>query len=264
MKIFGISGKKNAGKDSMANCIMGIHLKNNGIIRGSFYITPDGQLFVSDIFGEENTDGILNQNRTSEERWNWWNSNIDPFIKLYSFADPLKQMCIEILGLTEDQCYGTNDQKNSLTKLNWKDMPGITYVPAKSMGGSGDREIFAPRKTNNMTAREVLQYIGTDIFRKMYHDVWVDATLRKMKIEQPEVAVVVDVRFPNEVEGIQKIGGKVIRLTRSPFKDEHDSETKLDKENFDWDNFDAIIDNAEMSIEQQSEAVLKCLCDLEE
>jgi len=39
-------------------------------------------------------------------------------IKTYSFADPLKRnICIDLLGLTEQQCYGSDEDKNSLTNI---------------------------------------------------------------------------------------------------------------------------------------------------
>jgi hypothetical protein len=88
-----------------------------------------------------------------------------------------------------------------------------------------------------------MQYVGTDIFRKMDTDVWVKSTINKILKEGPELAIITDCRFPNEVEAIKNIGGKVLRLTRSPFLSDHISETVLDKESYDWNNFDYIINN---------------------
>ena len=111
-----------------------------------------------------------------------------------------------------------------------------------------------------MTAREVLQVVGTNTFRKMYHDVWADTCLRKIEKDNPDFAIISDVRFPNEVDTIQKAGGKIMRLTRDVCStDAHTSETALDKENFDWDKFDFIIDNANLTIECQNEAIYKAL-----
>ena len=50
-----------------------------------------------------------------------------------------------------------------------------------------------------------------------------------------------DVRFPNEVDAILEAGGEVIKLQRAPLKDDHSSETALDKENFDQDKFTHIV-----------------------
>lgn len=243
MKILGISGDKGSGKNTAANFILGVNLVNYGVIRGSFKLNERGQIVISDIFGDDNINGVLNQDYyMNDETLNWWASNVWPLIKLYSFADPLKRLCIDILNLSHAQCYGTEDQKNTETQFEWQNMLGN----------------FS--QTGTMTAREVLQYIGTEVFRRIYNNVWVDTTIRQMQIEQPEMAIVTDVRFPNEVEGIQKNGGKVIRLTRSPYKkDSHNSEIALSKRYFNWENFDAIIDNHEMSITEQNQAIYNCL-----
>jgi hypothetical protein len=107
-----------------------------------------------------------------------------------------------------------------------------------------------------MTAREVLQYVGTEIFRKMYHNVWADALIRQIIKEDSSYALISDVRFPNEVQAIKDAGGKVLRLTRNPAGDSdvHESETALDKENFDWSKFDEVLDNAHMNVSEQNKA----------
>ena len=68
------------------------------------------------------------------------------------------------------------------------------------------------KASSPMTAREVMQYVGTDFFRKIYPDVWVDSTIRKIESEAPDLAVIVDCRFPNETKGVKEAGGKVIKL----------------------------------------------------
>jgi len=261
MKILGISAKKSGGKNTAANFILGVNLIHYGVVRGSFQILPNGQLYISDIFGDDKECGVLNQDYYTDDTIQWWQDNVWPFMKIYSFATPLKHLCIDILGLTYEQCYGTDEQKNSLTNLKWEDMPGYGIPTIKRQYEHCDDEIkYIYTNTGFMTAREVMQYVGTDIFRKMYYDVWVNTTIRQILVEQPATAVICDARFPNEIEGIKKVGGKIIRLTRSPFEDdEHDSEKALDKENFDWANFDGIIDNAEMTIPQQNEVMYNCL-----
>jgi hypothetical protein len=96
-----------------------------------------------------------------------------------------------------------------------------------------------------------MQIIGTDIFRKLDPDVWVKATISKIVREKPDIAIITDCRFPNEVESIQNIGGKVLRLTRNPHNSDHLSESILDKDKFDWSKFDYVIDNVDSSIYDQ-------------
>ena len=88
-------------------------------------------------------------------------------------------------------------------------------------------------KEGPMTAREFMQFFGTDVCRKMYEPIWVDSCLKEIKKEQPELAIIADVRFPNEAKAIEKAGGTLLRLTRHVFKDEHSSEKALDDYPFD-------------------------------
>ena len=125
---------------------------------------------------------------------------------------------------------------------------------------------------SGMTVREVLQYLGTDVIRRLDGNAWVNAW--RASVEDwtstgfglnPDVIVVPDVRFPNEVEAIQSEGGVVIRLTRAPFaeSDKHESETALDDfvEPGGSVEFDYVLDNSEMSIEQQNAAVWQLVTD---
>lgn len=242
-KIIGFSGKKGAGKDSCANFILGWAMQSGGIVKGEFSLTLQGKLHISDIDGNEDYAGVFDVRRQTESMQRFLEERLNPFIRLYSFADLLKQdICINILNLSYEQCYGTDDDKNSLTHIKWEDIPG-TY-----------------EKTGFMTGREVLQVVGTDIFRGMYSTVWADSLIRSIQSHGTMLAVISDVRFPDEAKAIQDFGGFVIRLTRNPHKeDEHKSEKALDQENFDWNNFDLIIDNANMNIHQQNTAIYSLL-----
>lgn len=147
-------------------------------------------------------------------------------IGLYAFADRLKKdICIDILDLTTDQCYGSDEQKNTTTNIVWNG--------------------------KKLTAREVMEVVGTDIFRALKVDVWTTSTINRIKRDKPDIAIITDVRFPDEVESIKKIGGTVVRLTRNPFNANNYIENALDKENFDWSNFDHILDNSNISKEEK-------------
>ena len=156
-----------------------------------------------------------------------------------SFASLLKKnIAMDILGLSREQCYGNEKDKNSLTELKWENMP--TRVP----------------KIGLMTAREVLQYIGTDLFRTIDKNIWVNALLRiidkrekmldPMKIQH--FTLISDVRFISEVEGIHMRDGIVIKLCRAPYQDDiHSSENELN----DYTNFDYVLQNDKMSLGEQ-------------
>lgn len=163
----------------------------------------------------------------------YFNGIIEPFnsAKIYNFADPLKQdICINILGLTPHQCYGTDDQKNELVDCYW--------------GGK------------QLTAREVMQMVGTDMFRAMQKNVWSSATIRKIQNDKPQLAIIADCRFPNEVDAVKDAGGIVIKLTRNPHNSDHASEIALDPNNFDQSNFDLVVDNRNISIDEQNMSLM--------
>ena len=157
--------------------------------------------------------------------------------KIYNFADPLKQVCIDILGLTYDQCYGTDENKNELVDCYW---PGID---------------------EQMTAREVMQHLGTDMFRRLQQNVWSAATIRLIEKEKPDLAIIADCRFPNEVEAIKNNDGLVIKLNRNPYNSTHASEESLDANRYDATNFNLVIDNDELTIGKQNEIIHDFLID---
>lgn len=155
-------------------------------------------------------------------------------IKIYNFADPLKQdICMNLLGMSYDQCYGDDNNKNELTGLHWDG--------------------------KNMTAREVMQFVGTDIFRKMKQNIWAEATITRIQKDKPKLAIIADCRFPNEVDAVKAAGGVVIKLTLNPFNSDHDSETALDPKNYAPSNFDIVIFNHNLSIEDKNYAILTFL-----
>jgi hypothetical protein len=219
-RIIGIAGKKQSGKNTAANYLHGSVLKSNGFTE-EFKLSPSsGELVILTDTGW----GVFDITRKDNQFIDYAHSNMWPFIKLYSFADGLKNICVEFFGLTVEQVYGTDKDKNSKTDILWKNMPTRSN-----------------KKKGRMTARELLQYFGTDIMRKMYHDVWVTHALNKIKSEKSEVSIVADVRFPNEVDAILEAGGEVIKLQRAPLKDDHSSETSLDEANFDQNKFTHIV-----------------------
>ncbi|MQF98476.1 MAG: hypothetical protein FI729_02965 [SAR202 cluster bacterium] len=226
-RILGISGKKQSGKNTTANYIHGNILKELNLAR-DFYI-------------EEDTGTLVIETRDSTGRYGWGEFDVCrkdtsfvqyaereiwPYVKMYSFADGLKNLCVEFFGLKPDQVYGTDERKNEkIPHLLWENMPS------------------GKNKKGPMTAREFMQFFGTDIMRSMHGTVHVDHAISRIKAEGSALSIIADVRFPNEVKSIQEAGGKVIRLTRQTSDDCHASECGLDKENFDWSNFDAVVEN---------------------
>lgn len=245
-KIIGISGRKQSGKTTAGNFILSLYLAKLGLVE-SVELNHTGSIVVSDLMGKKEYGGIFDTT-WSELETDYVKKQVFQQLgiacKIYTFADVLKKdICINILGLSQEQCYGTDDDKNSITDIKWQNLPG--YKEEWELAKDYDPSGF-------MTARQVLQFVGTDMFRKFKPNVWVDATLKKINKEQPQIAIITDCRFPNEVESITEHGGYTIRLTRNPFNSDHISESILDEQNYDWNKFNYIIRNDKMSIYEQS------------
>lgn len=153
----------------------------------------------------------------------------------YSMASPLKEIG-RIFGFTEDQLYGTQEQKLQIHP-HW-----------------------------GISARTFLQKVGTEIFRetmpkiipdmKIERTIWVD--LFKIKYRKnPKLYVISDVRFLDEAAVIKELGGIIIRTIRdnnvssdSKLEHKHISEMEMDQIQEDF-----IIDNNFFNKESAQKAV---------
>jgi len=204
-KILGFAGKKQSGKNTCCNFLQMLKFHEYGVCKNAS-LNEQGQIIVSDLFGEtvSGYDWI-----PLTEEYVDISQLLENFgaCKIYAFADVLKEFAVDVLGLQHNQVYGTNEEKNSPTHLLWENMP------------TGNNK-------GPMTGREVLQYFGSDICRKMYENIWFDACIRRIRKDNPDLALISDVRFPNEIKGVQKEGGIVFGLPRDIVngKDTHSSE----------------------------------------
>lgn len=208
----------------------------------------------------------------------------------YSFADNLKEFCIDTLGLSEQSCYGSDDDKNAPTKYQWDDAPqffrwkfgtrAIDYV--KLSGTTTEvyrdtndseflRQIYYSQgatpighRSGPMTGRDIMQLFGTELIRETFGNVWAKATIRRIRKQGKRFAVITDNRFPNEIEAVlEQPDGYIIRLTRSPFgtQDCHPSEASLD--GYDWNRERCfVVDNTNKTVQEQNNAVTLILQNL--
>jgi hypothetical protein len=71
----------------------------------------------------------------------------------------------------------------------------------------------------NLTPRWVLQYWGTEVCRKAFHDdIWIASIENKLRTSQDNI-VISDCRFPNEIASIKNAGGRVIWVRRGKLPD---------------------------------------------
>lgn len=81
----------------------------------------------------------------------------------------------------------------------------------------------------NLTPRWVLQYWGTEVCRKAFHDdIWIASLERKLLRSQDDV-VITDCRFPNEILAIRRAAGRVIRVIRGPEPEWYDAAKSVNR-----------------------------------
>jgi hypothetical protein len=77
-----------------------------------------------------------------------------------------------------------------------------------------------------LTPRWVLQYWGTEVCRKAFHDdIWIASLENKLRNSKDHV-VISDCRFPNEISSIKNAGGKIVWVQRGQLPDWY--ETAID------------------------------------
>ena len=243
-RILAFCGHKQSGKSSCVNFLHGYQMKINDVIE-VFDLTDNGELLVNAVFTDEKGNsteamGVFDIHRDDYDFGVYASEMVWPYIKEFNFADPLKVICKKLFGLTHEQCYGTEDQKNTDTDILWKNMP-----------------ISGRRTKGKVTSREFMQHFGTNICRKIKSDVWSSSCIESINKTETEIAVISDCRFPDEIDAIKKAGGRVIRLTRNPHTDSHESETSLDKIHL--KEFDYVIDNEYLTMEECHSKLLKVL-----
>lgn len=68
----------------------------------------------------------------------------------------------------------------------------------------------------DLTPRWILQWWGTEVCRRGFHDdIWIASLENKLRNSNDDI-VISDCRFPNEIKAIRNAGGIVVRVTRGP------------------------------------------------
>lgn len=153
------------------------------------------------------------------------------------FADSLKDIVCRLINCTRIQLEDREFKETSLGKL-W----------------------------NDLTPRQILQRVGTDLFRDgLDENVWVNSLFSQyieMSVNNYKVPnsfqnwIITDTRFPNELKAVKDRGGITIKVNRGTVEQDenlHASETALDKSDFDY------IINNEGTIEELIEKVREIL-----
>lgn len=171
-------------------------------------------------------------------------------VKIYNFEDPMKRICIDVFGLDNIQCYGSEDDKNTATHLSWDDLPPeIRERYSRPRRGSGGLK----PASGFMTAKEVMHVFSNDICRRWDVNCWARGLYSAIKQDDFELAVVTNATYPNEVTLGTEIGSKVIRLLKS--HGDHISEAEEALGQVPLGEFSLVIDNNNMTVAETNKAV---------
>jgi hypothetical protein len=114
-----------------------------------------------------------------------------------SLANSLKDAVAQVFGWDRTMLEG-----RTKTAREWREQPDLWWA---------DR-LGIP----DLTPRWVLQYWGTEVCRRAFHDdIWIASLENKLRNSKDDI-VISDCRFPNEIQSIKHAGGKVVRVVRGP------------------------------------------------
>lgn len=114
-----------------------------------------------------------------------------------SFANSLKDAVSAVFGWDREMLEG-----RSKSSREWREQVDVWWAQRLSQP--------------NLTPRWILQYWGTEVCRKAFHDdIWIASVEHKLQRSNDDI-VISDCRFPNEIKAIKQQGGLVIRVKRGP------------------------------------------------
>ena len=167
--------------------------------------------------------------------------------KRESFAATLKDAVASVFGWDRDMLEGRTKESRE-----WRETEDAWWAERLGMP--------------NLTPRWILQYWGTDVLRRHFHDdIWIASLENKLRTTRDNI-VISDCRFPNEIRGLKAQGGRIVWIQRGITPHWYDiaaqankgsrnaqswlDEQKIHASEYSWagTDFDAIVDN-DQSIE---------------
>ena len=137
--------------------------------------------------------------------------------KRESFANSLKDAVSVVFGWERELLEGRTNQSRI-----WRETKD---------------EWWSKRLDCDVTPRWVLQYWGTEVVRRHFHDdMWIASLENRLRSSKDDI-VITDCRFPNEIKAIRSAGGKVVRIKRGPeptWFDDAKSMNKGPSRNMSW------------------------------
>lgn len=127
-----------------------------------------------------------------------------------SFANTLKDAVAQVFGWDRTMLEGRTKQARE-----WREQIDPWWAERLNMP--------------NLTPRWVLQYWGTEVCRKGFHDdIWIASLENKLRNSKDDI-VISDCRFPNEIESIRKAGGIIVWVHRGELPEWYEDAINVNK-----------------------------------
>ena len=153
-----------------------------------------------------------------------WGKYFPLDIRRYAFADPLKEEVFDWIQATAFLF-----EHSEIFEQDVHEPVGGFYTNINY----STKEKLAWIEAHKPQVRRALQIWGTEFRRKQDPDYWVKKTLKRIKEEAPQVALITDMRFPNEV-AVVDVPLKVSRPGFDSGVPLHSSETELNDYPFEY------------------------------
>jgi len=251
--IIAVAGPKGIGKTSLCKYIQFSHELKKGNLQ---YCNGDGVQINAELVQFPDT-GRTKVFSLKDAEFHPLNLPHKADAAIFSFASKVKSIATDVLGMSRDGVFGSEINKNDFTYFSWDRMPiwirwinspsrsvssldaiyGIETTEIKNISYEKDLWLFCSScrgmpsglRTGSMSNREVMQILGTDIFRNMFDkNVWVNCTLSDIVKSECSLCLIDDMRFDTEANAVLNHGGYIINLFRDfNGADIHESEKGL-------------------------------------
>jgi hypothetical protein len=127
-----------------------------------------------------------------------------------SFANTLKDAVAAVFGWDRTMLEG-----RTKTAREWREQVDPWWAERLNMP--------------NLTPRWVLQYWGTEVCRRGFHDdTWIASLENKLRNSSDNI-VISDCRFPNEIASIRRAGGRIVWIKRGELPEWYDAAVNVNR-----------------------------------
>ena len=247
-------GSLQSGKTTSAAAIDGYHLTHLGHVPNCSF-DENGRMSI--IYDKANNTGIyLDIDTENEQIIDFMRQHFWANVRHFSFATQFKDALSKIFSIDRNCFYGTNDQKNQETHIEWNNI-----LPLLSPKRFEELKHNAGKK---VTGRQLMQVFGTDICRAIDEPCHIRAAFQAAKEADPDIAIFPDGRFEDEVEFFDNLKKSqseykvwLIKLKRMKFKSNDPMEQGA--AGIPDSRYDLVIDNENMTTLEKNEKLVNFL-----